>query len=773
MNRVPGISILIILLSLVLWACDTAPIISSFASSSATISAGDSVRLSWEVQRASSISISPDVGVVTGTSVTVKPTKTTEYTLTAQNGAGLTQARTTVTVVVQANEPTNFRVATANPTSLELAWNTAPGVDGYTLERAPDGGSYAKVADIAANATSYTDTGLTKNTVYNYRLRALRAGTPNAGVALKASTASETPVILADNTRVVDSASRAALQSFDASSGTMRFASLTPQLSALQPGDLVVSEPGPNAPNGYLRKIKSARPDGAGLTLETEGAALAETIKQGSADASRIVSDPNTYTEQPLVPGVSLRRAGGIRPQADENCRKNGGSGLIVDVPRVTIKEVKDQNPDGTVKLTGKISAEGCVRLDPSLFFNLDVRPLFDVHRFEAGISIGQEALLKVNLEGAIEFEKSVEIMRLIGPVATFWVGPVPVVMQPTFTVSVGAKGKFEIKVTFGVKQEASVRVGARYVKGPGWSLIRDNSSNWTSITPTEKGNLKLKFGLEAYVDAAPGLTFYGTINAAVIARVFAKFDWEVPRNPIWTLTAGLRFGFRADLTPLFRDVKLELFAPDIVLVNRSSPNQPPDAPSIISPTVGQQVFTLVPVALSGTARDVDDGDFSTQLLPCTALKWTSSNSQDVLPANACGNPTVTFQTQGQRTLTLTATDPRGGMASSTMTVDAQPAPALRIVSPLANTVPDRFCSPGRDVQLQGVLDGTPPSDPNDIRWSWRAQNGAITEIRRGGVNVLTTTWQPGSELGSITLRLEVVSRSLVFEVPIELSCIN
>ena len=774
MNRVPGMSILLVLLSLVLWGCNPPPVITSFNASAQTIASGDQVRLSWEVRNASSISISPDVGAVTGSSITVNPTKTTEYTLTASNGQGIAQAKTTVTVNAPTTEPANFRVTTAGVNTLDFAWDASAGVSGYVLERQGAAGAYTKIADINANATSYTDSSLTKNTVYAYRLRAVRGGTPNTGVELRVSTASDTPVILADNTRVVDAASRAALQSFDAANGTLRFSSMTPQLARLKPGDLVVSEPGPNAPNGYLQKISSLRQDGAGLILETDGAALAETIQQGSVSSDQDLSDPNAYTVQPLVQGVALRRAGTIRPQAKADCQKNGTGGLTIDVPAIKIAEETAQNPDGTIKVVGKISAEGCMRLDPRVFFNLNVRPVFDVQSFEVGLAIAQEAQLKVNLEGSIQFKKSIEVVRLLGPVATFWIGPVPVVLQPSFVVSVGAGGKIEVKLTFGVKQESSVRVGVSYVKGPGWGLISNNQSNWTPISPADRGNIKLKFSLEAFADAAPGLTFYGTINVAVVAQVFAKFDWELPRNPLWKLTAGLRFGFRADLSPLFKGVKLELFSPDIELFKVESPNTPPNAPSISAPTATQQVFTLVPVALSGTARDDDDGDQNTLLLPCSALRWTSSNSLDapLLPANACGNPTVTFQTPGTRTLTLTATDPRGASASSSVTVNAQPAPALRIVSPLANQYPSEFCSSG-NLTLRGVLDGTPPSDPNDIRWSWRAANGAVTEITKGGVSVLNTTWRPGSELGPITLRLEVVSRALVFETPINLACIN
>ncbi len=771
-----GNTVLMALLALVLWGCTNpgpSPVIGSFSATPNQIFPGEAVQLSWNVTNAESITIAPDVGTVSGTSVTVRPNQTTEYTLTATNKAGSSQAKTTITVTPPGSVPANFRVARAESNQIELAWDRAGGVSGYVLEVARDSG-FSKLADLGAETTSYIHRALQPNTLYTYRIRPLRGSDAGSPVELKASTAAGTPVVLAENTRVVDGATRAALQAYNPSTGTLRYTSLTPQLASLRPGDIVVSEPGPGAPAGYLRKVRSVQPDGAGLVVETEGAELAETLQQGSIQASQKIDDPNAYTAQPLVEGVRLRQPGQVSLQAVADCQKNGTRGLTIDIPNVEIAKKEEIDDTGKVKVVAKISAEGCVRLDPSLFFNLDVRPLFDVQRFEAGVAIAQEAKLKVNLEGSITLKKEVEILRLLGPTVTFHIGPVPVVMQPSFVVSVGVSGKYEFKVSFGVKHESSLRTGVSYLKGPGWSLINDRQGNWTPISPIEKDNLRIKFALEAFASASPGLTFYGTINAALVVQVFAKFDLEIPRNPWWKLVAGLRFGFKADLSPLFKDVKLDLFAPDIELLKLESPNSPPDTPLITSPRSNQQAFALVPIVLSGSAFDLDDGDFATGLLPCTALRWSSSNTLDtpLLPGNACGSPTVTFQTPGSRTLTLTATDPRGASASARVEINVQPAPSLRILSPQANTIPPNYCSQGT-VTLEGQLDGSDPAT-NDLRWSWRNSSGVVTEIRRGGREILTTVWTPGgSGLGRITLRLEQISRNLVFEVPVDLVCIN
>jgi IPT/TIG domain len=75
-----------------------APAISNFTATPSTVSASSPVTLNWSANGASYFVVSPDVGAVRGTSVQVKPTQTTIYTLAATNQFGRTTATATVTV---------------------------------------------------------------------------------------------------------------------------------------------------------------------------------------------------------------------------------------------------------------------------------------------------------------------------------------------------------------------------------------------------------------------------------------------------------------------------------------------------------------------------------------------------------------------------------------------------------------------------------------------------------------------------------------------------
>src|SRR6266849_238838 len=74
------------------------PQITSFAAISTSVSAGTPVTLSWQVNGASYIIVSPQVGAVRSTSVVVTPAQTTTYTLYATNAFGRTMSTITITV---------------------------------------------------------------------------------------------------------------------------------------------------------------------------------------------------------------------------------------------------------------------------------------------------------------------------------------------------------------------------------------------------------------------------------------------------------------------------------------------------------------------------------------------------------------------------------------------------------------------------------------------------------------------------------------------------
>ncbi len=94
-----------------------------FIANPTNINVGQSSQLTWQVQNANTVTISPNVGSVNKTNgtVSVSPTTTTTYTLTATNGSGSQTA--TATVTVNQPQPT-ISVCTAVPMSIMAGEST-------------------------------------------------------------------------------------------------------------------------------------------------------------------------------------------------------------------------------------------------------------------------------------------------------------------------------------------------------------------------------------------------------------------------------------------------------------------------------------------------------------------------------------------------------------------------------------------------------------------------------------------------------------------------
>ena len=70
--------------------------------------------------------------------------------------------------------PTNLTALSQTSTQINLTWrDNTSGETGYEIERGTDGRTFSKVGDAGANATSFQNTGLSPNTRYYYRIRAV------------------------------------------------------------------------------------------------------------------------------------------------------------------------------------------------------------------------------------------------------------------------------------------------------------------------------------------------------------------------------------------------------------------------------------------------------------------------------------------------------------------------------------------------------------------------------------------------------------------------
>jgi Domain of unknown function (DUF1929)/Glyoxal oxidase N-terminus len=92
---------------------------------------------------------------------------------------------TTPPVTLPAN-PSNFRAVVDSSVQVSLSWNVVGNATGYSLERKVFGQSYTNLASVTTSG--YTDSSVSADTVYVYRLKATNSAGPSSGVEVQVTT---------------------------------------------------------------------------------------------------------------------------------------------------------------------------------------------------------------------------------------------------------------------------------------------------------------------------------------------------------------------------------------------------------------------------------------------------------------------------------------------------------------------------------------------------------------------------------------------------------
>ncbi|WP_191908826.1 fibronectin type III domain-containing protein [Larkinella humicola] len=85
-------------------------------------------------------------------------------------------ATTQAPPIAKPNNPARLTATAVSPSQINLQWaDVSDNETGFELERSTDGASFQKIADLGANATSYSDPNLQPRTQYFYRILAKNA----------------------------------------------------------------------------------------------------------------------------------------------------------------------------------------------------------------------------------------------------------------------------------------------------------------------------------------------------------------------------------------------------------------------------------------------------------------------------------------------------------------------------------------------------------------------------------------------------------------------
>ncbi len=462
-------------------------------------------------------------------------------------------------------------------------------------------------------------------------------------------------VVVRDQAKVLDTTTRTALEEFR-SDGTLVFSSGV----IAKTGDVMVSQPSTNAPNGLLRKVTQVQTVDGKTVVQTEQAKLGDVIKTGTLDASYRLTEADSESVTPLVAGVKQTRA----PK---------GVGLSYSIDAVLFdKDGNNQTTNDQVKATGSLSLDpvfdahigfhcGFLCLDPDIDF-----------RFQIGLQ--ERAALKIVAKVAFSASKEISIFTHRFKPITFSIGPIPVVITPIFTIKIKLDGSIGVDVTFEAAQTLTAVAGVKYTDD--FHNISDISNSFDATA----GNSTVNTSITAKVPVRADFLLYGVVGPFVNIVPKLGFDAAIPRDPVWKLFGGVEgnVGLHVEILGFTKDFSANLF--DLTAQIAQSTNT---APSIkfLNPNSNETLSSDVGHNFRVQVSDPEDGTAC-----CTV---TFSSSVDGALGEATGTqPEVpaTFTSLVSRTITATAKDSKGKTSSTTVTVNVtNPAPTVSMFSPLAS----------------------------------------------------------------------------------------
>jgi hypothetical protein len=402
---------------------------------------------------------------------------------------------------------------------------------------------------------------------------------PKVYIPLVSSNAGSLPPIIPSTTKVFSTNTTQQLASVSPDGTTYTFSSVTPDLQALKPGDVMASGITSTAPDGFLRKVDSISSSGGKVVVTTSQAALTDAIQQGTIDANETLT-ASAVTSQTTLPGVSR-----LEPQA------NGELGLHIDLSNVVLYDA-----DGNSNTTNDqiVIHGGAIDITPNFRVHIDIK---DGQLQDAYITGGAVETTRVPVVSSVNLNISLwekqlgkKLNKLIGQYYfgdyTSWIVappglPFPIVITPKLDVRVGVDGEVSAGVSMDVTQKATLTVGEKYANGE-WSPVANFTNSFTFNNPQYFADAAVKGYGEAYIQ----LLFYHTAGPGIGLEAYLKFEADALPSTQFKLSAGLEAGV---------DFEIEILTHVIASFSASWPimekvllqvggNQPPNIPSNPNP---------------------------------------------------------------------------------------------------------------------------------------------------------------------------------------------
>jgi beta propeller repeat protein len=315
-------------------------------------------------------------------------------------------------------------------------------------------------------------------------------------------------VIVPKTTKRLSAGSLDAFASVSPDGITYTFSHPTPQLAALQVGDVIVAPPGPGVPEGIFRKIDAIDP--THLVFTTSQASLVDAIDSGQVSFTRTITAGDVGAKLYGPPGVSIVRS----PKGT----------FSLDPITVKIDDVS----------LGGVTLDGTISVTQSFYFDINLG-FISLDGLTFTETTATHADLDTTVTGTVSDDAEQELASW--PLATFviWVAGFPIWFEPELSIYVGADGSVSAGVKTGVTQDTSTTLGLTY-DGDKFAPVLDQSATRSYDEPELFGSGWIK----GYAGAELMVKVESLAGPYIAGELFAGIWADTLANPWWSLKCGI-----------------------------------------------------------------------------------------------------------------------------------------------------------------------------------------------------------------------------------------
>jgi len=313
----------------------------------------------------------------------------------------------------------------------------------------PNGGTYVLAIQNSNDRASHHNP---QGTAYRLCVTWTVPSEPSYQVYLPLITKNYGPYVkIPDTTKVLSETTIQHLSSISDDGAVFTFSEMTPELEALELGDVIVGGVTVLAPYGFLRKVTGVSADDGQVAIATDQATVEEAIEEGTIEIHKTLT-PGDVQGAMQMTGVALNTGPRLLDQEH----------FIISLDNIVLFDV-----DGNLATTNdQVKANGQITLEPSIDFRMVIR-YFHLNQLVFTVNAVENAELEITAD--IDYptiHKEKEIAR-------YYLTPIPVsivTIFPVLTINVGLDGSVHVGVSTGVTQQATLTAGLIYDVNKGWS---------------------------------------------------------------------------------------------------------------------------------------------------------------------------------------------------------------------------------------------------------------------------------------------------------------